>query len=91
MAAVLGRDQRSGACERYTMRSGESNVLFLTWNDQRRAFLPLSGNAFIAHITNGEVAPIRVSYTPSPIIQERKGRPASQFLSEIKAALKGPR
>jgi hypothetical protein len=84
-------DKNVSACERFVMRSGESYLLFLTWNEQRRAFMPLSGNAFIANITSGELAPIRVSYTASPIIQERKGRSASQFLNEIKTALKSSR
>ena len=65
-------DKNVSACERFVMQSGESYVLFLTWNERQRAFMPLSGDAFIANITTGSVAPIRVSYTASPIIQERK-------------------
>lgn len=81
-------DKNIVGCSGLAMRSGETYVLFLTWDDQRRTFTPLSGSAYIVNITSGEVGPIRLSYTLAPALHEHKGQTAVQFLTAIKAVLK---
>jgi hypothetical protein len=44
-------------CNRETMRAGEMFVLFLMWSERVHAFMPMGGNALLANITSGEVAP----------------------------------
>jgi carboxypeptidase family protein len=73
------------------MRTGETFVLFLRWNEDRHAFAPMGGDALIGNITSGEVAPIRASVTPGPIVTGAIGQPAVAYVRTIRDALTRPR
>lgn len=73
-------------CDYFTMRPGETFVLFLSWNDRAGAFIPMNGNAMVANLTSGDVAPIRGSYTAGPIVTAARGQAASEYVRSVKAA-----
>jgi hypothetical protein len=73
-------------CEGPPMPVGETYVLFLTWHEQRRGFVLLSGGAFTAKVSTGDVAPVRLTYTAPAVMREWQGRLASEFLSAIRTA-----
>jgi hypothetical protein len=74
-------------CNRETMRPGETFVLFLTWSEDRHAFMPLGDNTLIANISSGEVAPIRASLIPGPIVTGAIGQPAVSYVRTLRDAL----
>jgi len=78
-------------CSQRTMRPGEIYVLFLMWSDHGQAFMPSHGNALLADITTDSVAPFRVLDTPVAIIAAHTGQSASDFIRDIRAAIRGSR
>jgi len=74
-------------CSRETMRTGETFVLFLKWSEDKHAFAPMGGDALIGNVTSGEVAPIRASVTPGPVVAGAIGQPAVAYVRTIRDAL----
>jgi hypothetical protein len=74
--------------ERTPMQEGDVYVMFLVWHDHYNMLMPTSANAFLANITTGVVAPMRKTRVISPVIAQRKGMPAAQFVQAVRSALK---
>jgi hypothetical protein len=53
--------------------------------------MPMGGDALIGNITKGEVAPIRASVIPGPIVTGAIGQLALEYVRSIRAALAHPR
>ena len=70
------------------MQEGDVYVMFLVWHDHYNMLMPTSANAFLANITTGVVAPMRKTRVISPVIAQRKGMPAAQFVQAVRSALK---
>jgi hypothetical protein len=66
----------------------DADVMFLVWHDYYNVLMPIHASAFLANITTGVVAPMRRTREISPVIAERKGMPAAQFLQAVKSAVK---
>jgi hypothetical protein len=81
-------DRIFNGLEHTPMREGDVYVMFLVWHDYYQMLMPAYASAFLANITTGVVAPMRRTRLISPVIAQRKGMPAAQFVQAVRSALK---